>query len=176
MGIVELNAAAAATNERGRQIRPRSDWRRIAAHLRRLDQRVGMSADIPEAASGRHVRVVLSLDDAATGEVVTLPPALHHSMRPGPSDRACIELLVPATAKGLAAVRGLRLAWSGRRAGDVAPLWDCMCVEVHGRGTIEAAAGVLSAWASVFPDAVTRVGEAGGAELEEGGVSLEAAV
>lgn len=169
MELVESNASgAAAAKDYGTPLQlsqpaspppPTSDWRRLSAHLLALGQRVGMSADVPSAATRHYMRVVVCLEDAATGRVATLPPALRHPLRPGLSDRACIELLLPATERGLATLRGLRHTWSGRRAADVAPLWECLCVEVRGRGTLEAAAGVLAAWARAFPDAVTRVGE-----------------
>lgn len=142
---------------------PPLDWEPLAAHLLALGQRVGMGADAPSSATGPHKRVTICLEDAATRRVVTLPPALHHPLRPGPPERACIELLVPATERGLAALRGLRRTWSGQRAADIAPLWEGLCVEVRGRGTLEAAAGVLAAWARVFPDAVVRVSGVGGA-------------
>lgn len=165
---MEQNASgAAAPDSAAPDPLPTSpDWEPFAAHLVALGQRVGMAADDPGAASGPHMRIMVCLEDAATRRVVTLPPALHHPLRPGPPERACIELLVPATERGHAALRGLRLTWSGRRAADVAPIWEGMCVEVHGRGTLEAAAGVLAAWARVFPDAVVRVSEVGRAKRE----------
>lgn len=163
------SGAAAADGAAPPPLPTSPDWEPLAAHLLALGQRVGMSADVPGAATGRHMRIMVCLEDAATRRVATLPPMLHHPLRPGPPERACIELLVPATERGQAALRGLRLTWSGRRAADVAPVWEGMCVEVHGRGTLEAAAGVLAAWARVFPDAVVRVTEVGRAKGEAAG-------
>lgn len=112
---------------------PPSDWKRFASQLRELDQRVGMSADVPGAAAGPHLRALICLEDAATSDAMTLPPRLHHRLRPGPPERACLELLIPATARGKQFMRGLRLAWSGRRAAEAVPLWESMNVEVRGR-------------------------------------------